>query len=165
MRRVAFFFLMAWCVLLAPGLAQEADEERESFKRYFEDLLRQRVAELSGEGGGIPVQLEELWVDRLPKEGSDRARKPHTLTGGDGEYVVLALCDPDCTDIDLHLWRRGEEGEAPLLSDVEDDDQPLLVSGLFGGDLDDGVYTVEVRMIECGAEYCYFAVGTYRMDE
>lgn len=158
--------VLAGLLLVGPAGAQES-EERAQFKEMFEELMAERVAELAEEGVRLK-KMHDLWVDSLhPGLKADHAvaRKKFRFSGGaDGKYVLVAFCDEDCYDIDLHLWREGQ-AKGPRLSDTEEDAEPLLVSGLFDRGLEDGDYQVEVRMYDCRTYYCYFAVGLYFVPE
>ena len=162
--------VLAGLLLVAPVFAeQELESEARGFREMFEDLMERRVDELESGGSRlVPIQ-EDLWVGRLDASRDDegeRATREFRFSGGRGQYVVMGLCDEDCGDIDLHLWDTGKvRGESPRLSDIEPDAEPLLISGVLGDDLVDGDYEIEIQMFECRAEYCYFAVGLYRLVE
>jgi len=167
--------VVAGLFLLAPAAAQVAQEavdaEKEEFTAIFEDRMAERLGELREEGVSLE-RIGELWVDHLDAgtdgEGAS-AREVFTFSGGkDGQYLVMALCDYDCSDIDLHLYGNGQGVDAkeePLESDTEEDAEPLLLPGLLGEPLEDDDYEVEIRMYSCEEVYCYFAVGIYRLQE
>jgi hypothetical protein len=70
------------------------------------------------------------------------------------DYVVVAVCDVDCSDIDLHLYSPSG---AQVASDTETDDVPVLqLDGVQGGR-----YRLEVGMYSCSQEPCFYAVGVY----
>jgi hypothetical protein len=75
------------------------------------------------------------------------------LEGG-VEYMLMGVCDTDCTDLDLVL--RDAAGSV-VDSDLELDDVPLVTVTPQRT----GMYTLEVRMIECSAEPCRFGVGVF----
>ena len=128
-----------------------------------------RLAELSQEGVSLGP-IGEVWVDYLDPAADGRAykHKEFPFSGGkDGQYVVMALCDEFCSDIDLLLYPRGgvDAQAKPLQADTETDAEPLLLPGLLGPPLEDGDYDVEVRMYSCEEVYCYFAVGLYGFQD
>jgi len=161
--------VVAGLLLSAPVHAQDV-EEREEFRAMFEGLMRERLEELEEEGVSVQPVSGDLWIDYLSPpagEGEQREETFHFSGGAEGQYLVMALCDGDCSDIDLHLWRADDDPDVdePLLSDTEEDREPLLLSGLFDDELEDGEYKVQIQMYDCQAAYCYFAVGIYGLQE
>lgn len=72
-----------------------------------------------------------------------------------GQYLIEGFCDEDCTDIDLTL--HGPDGAA-VTHDTEVDDVPEL---RFRAQ-ESGEFYVGVRMIDCSADRCYYAVRVLR---
>ena len=70
-----------------------------------------------------------------------------------GTYLIVGVCDQDCTDIDLELYGPGGN---LIDSDVADDDVPVLV-----GELPSGQYRLRVKMITCEVEPCNYGVGLF----
>ena len=71
---------------------------------------------------------------------------------GDAQYIIVAVCDADCGDLDLVIYDPEEEEAA---ADVELDDYPVLsVQG-------EGEYWVEILMTDCQAETCLYAVQAF----
>ena len=169
MSRVAIAVVMALLLPGSVGAQRVSQEEKEDFRMMFEELMYERLEELNDEEGVELVPVGELWVDYLPKgpgKPSLEARMDRRFDGGDGQYLVLGLCDEDCPDIDLHLWDPQKKGAPPVLSDTEPDAEPLLVSGIFDDGLIDGKeYSIDLRMFDCQVEYCFFAVGVFRFEE
>lgn len=64
-------------------------------------------------------------------------------------YIVSAVCDQDCSDVDL--WIRDDAGKL-IASDTAVDDRPIVV---FTAPRN-GKYAIQVRMHACAEEYCYF---------
>ena len=76
------------------------------------------------------------------------------LTRGQ-EYVVVGVCDTDCSDVDLVLYdSRG----AVYDSDTELDDFPIL---RFRPSYS-GHFSLEVRMYDCRTSVCYYGFSVYR---
>ena len=75
------------------------------------------------------------------------------LVGG-LDYVVVAVCDVDCSDIDLRLY---DPSGSEVASDTQTDDVPVLELSSVRG----GRYRLEVGMYDCDTEPCYYAVGVY----
>lgn len=70
------------------------------------------------------------------------------------EYVIVGVCDVDCSDVDLFL--RDRSGRM-VDSDIELDDVPIVTVTPART----GTYTLEVRMVTCSAAPCRYGVGTY----
>jgi hypothetical protein len=85
--------------------------------------------------------------------GDDEYIEHETVLRTGREYAIAAVCDEDCSDLDLELLRDG----SVVASDLEDDDIPLVryAPGT------DGVYTVRVIMARCEREPCLYGVGVY----
>jgi hypothetical protein len=69
------------------------------------------------------------------------------------QYFVVAVCDGDCSDLDLVLTDSdGEEVEA----DREMDDVPMLA-------IEDqsGTFVLSVQMATCSANPCYYGVRVF----
>lgn len=69
-------------------------------------------------------------------EGESETFEAYFLEG----EVISAVCDEDCSDVDLYLYT---ELEVLVDSDVELDAYPVLIAPF------DGVFTVEVTMPSC----------------
>ncbi len=77
-----------------------------------------------------------------------------TMAAGE-EQAVLAVCDEDCSDIDLYKY--DEEGVV-IDSDASTDDVPVLpVTPRTRGR-----YRVQVTMYDCEIGPCFYAVGVYQ---
>jgi len=109
----------------------------------------QEIRELVEKDGYRP--LEENRTGSL-KNG---ARETQTLTLRAGiEYMVVGVCDTDCKDLDLRL--RGPAGDE-MDVDVETDDTPIVsVTPSVAGN-----FSLEVVMVSCSTEPCYWGVGIY----
>lgn len=95
--------------------------------------------------------LRNYVMGRLADDDTDSWTFSFT-TGSD--YVVTAACDNDCLDVDLFI--RNEAGET-VVSDTEADDYPIL---MFTPSVS-GRYTIDVKMYDCSASYCYFGFGLF----
>ncbi|MGF1536716.1 MAG: hypothetical protein ACFB4J_09585 [Elainellaceae cyanobacterium] len=68
-------------------------------------------------------------------------------------YVVTAVCDSDCADLDLVWYESGSE----VVRDTESDAYPILtVSPSVGAQ------QMEVTMYGCEVEPCYYGFGVFR---
>jgi hypothetical protein len=69
-------------------------------------------------------------------------------------YAILAVCDNDCTDLDLRIF--GDDNRE-IDSDVEDDDYPVVVLS----PATDGKFRLKVIMAKCSTSPCFYGVGVY----
>ena len=77
------------------------------------------------------------------------------LEGG-SHYTLLAVCDNDCTDVDLRVKTRSG---TTLDEDLELDDFPLCEISVAGeGTM---MFEVEVIMVDCDVEPCRYAVAVF----
>ena len=77
-----------------------------------------------------------------------------TVDGGE-EHAVLAVCDEDCSDIDLYIY---DESGTLIDSDSSTDDVPVLLVTPPRRTR----YRVQVTMYNCDVEPCFYAVGLYQ---
>lgn len=77
-----------------------------------------------------------------------------TLNAG-GQYLLVGVCDGDCSDMDLRL---SSPGGNTIAQDVANDDTPVLQ---FTAPTT-GEYNVRVMMARCSANPCYYGVSLYR---
>lgn len=78
------------------------------------------------------------------------------LDGGKS-YVIVGVCDQDCTDVDLTIYNsNGDEVD----SDLQTDDKPVLT---FSAQRD-GRYRIKVSMVRCSANPCRYGVGIWSKD-
>lgn len=75
------------------------------------------------------------------------------LEGGK-TYIIVGVCDGDCTDLDMALTTSGGED---VDSDYEDDDVPMVMVEVERG----ATYNLKVRMAACSVEPCAFGVGVF----
>ena len=71
-----------------------------------------------------------------------------------GQYVITAVCDQDCSDVDLTV----RDASGATLSDTEDDDTPVVEFAIDSG----GQFVLTVHMWSCSNAPCYYALGSYR---
>ena len=70
------------------------------------------------------------------------------------EYTLLAVCDNDCTDIDLEIF--DDDGDS-VDSDYLVDDYPIVSVSPRR----DQTYRLHVSMASCSVEPCRFAVAVF----
>ena len=75
------------------------------------------------------------------------------LDGGT-QYMLVGVCDQDCSDMDLVIYDpNGNEVDNDLL----DDDNPVLQLA----PRNDGRYRVKVSIPACSANPCRYGVGVW----
>jgi serine/threonine protein kinase len=70
-------------------------------------------------------------------------------------YLLTAVCDSHCSDIDLALLDR--DGSV-LVQDVQEDDSPVLEIRAPRS----GKFTLRIGMAKCSTSSCHYAIGLYR---
>lgn len=75
------------------------------------------------------------------------------LEGGKS-YIIVGVCDGDCTDMDMALTTSAG---ADVDSDFEDDDVPMVMVEVQRG----ATYNLKVQMAACSVEPCAFGVGVF----
>lgn len=70
------------------------------------------------------------------------------------QYLMVGVCDGDCTDMDLTL--TGMDGRE-MAKDVADDDTPVLEFTARAT----GNHRLRVTMAACSNEPCYYGVALY----
>jgi len=140
-------------LLLCPTGARAQEE---TWEEALLTRLEQRRSEEEAEEGALVL----IWDARTDVLDEDESREFEFEGGelvpeqiGGQEFVVLAVCDDDCADIDLYLW--NEEGDE-VGAHTEVGKQPVIVTD----QLEVG-YTIEVYMAECAVAPCYFSVGVF----
>ena len=135
--------------VLALGTPGVAWTQQSHFTRLAQDALRSAVASWSGRGF---VPIGALWVGTLA------ARERDSLAlqlESRGEYVVLGMCDEDCGDLDLRLDGPDDKQVA---FDAKSNARPVV--GLTAPS--DGIYRLQVVMLECSTPPCYYGVQLLR---
>lgn len=93
----------------------------------------------------------EIFMGRLDDDANESLNIP--LDGGN-DYILIGVCDQDCSDVDLVIYDpNGNEVD----SDVEDDDSPVLQLKVR----ENGRYRVKVSMPACSANPCRYGVGVW----
>lgn len=143
MRRVSLFlFLGAWLVLPAQGRAQSEWEQQ------VLDQLRTAGDVLGPDGYTL---RGDPHTGTLKNESSEDLSI--SLQGG-VRYILVGVCDNDCTDVDLRLV---DESGQEVDSDYEEDDVPMVEAAPARA----ARYTVHVYMAKCSSEPCFYGVGVF----
>ncbi|WP_227430059.1 hypothetical protein [Psychrobacter sp. I-STPA6b] len=114
----------------------------------------QRVDELLATKDYYPIEQGDLY-GKLDKYGS-RTKSLELMQGR--EYLIVGVCDNDCSDIDLSI--HNSQGEI-----VDSDDHINDLAKLKFAAIDDGLYDLEVEMYSCKTAYCYYRVRSYMKSE
>ncbi|CAN0601106.1 unnamed protein product [Ectocarpus sp. 12 AP-2014] len=75
------------------------------------------------------------------------------------EYLIVGVCDGDCSDIDLQI--EDDDGDT-VGADVEDDDSPVLE---FRTSAKSDHYKLTLDMVTCSAEVCFYGIDVFDTDE
>lgn len=115
----------------------------------------------------VAIQLDAV-VEALDAEGMSLTSAPHAgaLNEGDSEevelelqagtYLIVGMCDSDCSDLDLLLSENGEEVD----SDFEMDDTPVLAIEVEEG----STFSLRVDMATCSNGPCRYGIGIFSTD-
>lgn len=111
-------------------------------------LLDSAVVLMDGNGF---VPADDAVRGTLP-EGEDEEFELELEAGS--QYFVMAVCDGECSDLDLVLTNSsGEEVE----SDRKMDDVPMLaIQG------QSGTFVLSVEMATCASDECHYGVRVFR---
>ena len=136
-------FALACSVLLpVPALAQD------TFEQQVRDQLDAVSASFRDDGYTL---VHEIYIGRLDEDGEESV----AFDLGRGKtYMIMGVCDTDCSDLDLVLY-DGDGDE--IDSDLETDDVPLVSVTVDRADS----YRLEVTMAACEEEPCRFGIGVY----
>lgn len=130
----------------SPGSSSASADDEEYRAQVTSQLMS--MSQGAAERG---FTFTDSFVDKLQNN------KAHSLTLSLGEgltYMVRGACDTDCRDIDLLMY---DENNNLVSSDEEIDDYPAtVVSPAWSGD-----FTLEIRMPNCAADYCYYGVSLF----
>lgn len=119
----------------------------------FDKQVRAQLAEASrvlGRQGFGPPQLIHFGA----LEQSQEEDATFALEAG-REYMMVAVCDEDCSDVDLRLLTPDRK---EIDRDVERDDHPLVAVSAPAN----GTYIVRTIMAACKQAPCRYGVGLFR---
>jgi hypothetical protein len=134
-------------VLLASSASPAAAQiqKLDPFMRTVHAELRKYEKEM-----GISVLTHDVWSGSLRDD--ERTTLTVSLDAG-VSYVILAVCDEDCSDIDLRLY----SGSTLVSEDVQVDDYPVVtVKPSTSHD-----YRLEAVMASCSSSPCRYGVAIY----
>jgi hypothetical protein len=134
-------------VLLPLGMPSALDAQDE-FERQVRNQLDAVSETFRNDGYTLAY---DIYMGRLDDDDDDAIT--FDLLRGQ-TYMIMGVCDTDCSDLDLTLY-DGDGDEVD--SDLATDDVPIVSVTTDRAD----TYRVEISMAECSAEPCRFGVGVY----
>lgn len=118
----------------------------------YQQQIRSQLLRHSERVRGIGYSADrEAVFGSLNDDANDQ--KAVMLAAG-GRYVIISVCDEDCSDIDLRLF--APDG-TKIIEDIETDDYPTLQ---FTAPLT-GTYRLSVEMATCRQNPCYWGLQVY----
>jgi hypothetical protein len=120
------------------------------------DIIRVQLdsATVLMNGNGFRLQDDIVTGDLRAGQAADFELE---LEGGK-RYMIVGVCDGDCTDLDMALTTAAG---ADVASDYEPDDFPMVTVEVQSG----ATYNLKVQMAVCSVEPCAFGVGVYADNE
>lgn len=144
----ATLLVAAALVTLVPGAlaAQRCDTDNE-----YMDLVRQQAVAAGDSFADAGYRVADMICGSMGEGGEDwfdvRMEVGHRI-------AFVAVCDQDCSDIDLSLYA----GDLLIAEDVLEDDVPVIEIGPAAGG---GDFRLKVSMYACSTEPCYFGVAMF----
>ncbi|MFM2042731.1 MAG: hypothetical protein RLY86_1307 [Pseudomonadota bacterium] len=128
-------------VMAPPALAN-------NYEAVVRDQLTSAAQVLRAQG----FTLVDTHVDRMNANSTDS----FTIALSKGvTYNVLAVCDQDCSDIDLQLVDSAGD---VVEEDMTTDDIPMVLTrAVYTGE-----HTIKVQMYNCSNSPCFYGVAVYR---
>lgn len=146
---------VAALTLLAPTV-QQTDDLSPTAEEPWEDQLKEQTRIKSGSGfadmAGKGYRLMDVAKTNV-LDASASERVSVSLPRG-SQYIIMGVCDNDCTDLDLAVIKGGVE----LSQDTTDDDWPLVEVTPTG----DPSYVIKVTMFECSTANCGYQLTVWK---
>ncbi|MDH3403423.1 MAG: hypothetical protein OES32_19605 [Acidobacteriota bacterium] len=137
--RLIPFVLLALMLLTAATLRSQEDLQVRLFEQ-LDDLNEDFCRDL---------KLTHLEAED-PALDQDESTLLQVDLDDEAVYTIIGICDADCLDLDLYLLDADGND---LDEDTQTDAQPAIeIKG-------PGSFLLDVYMVDCRAEPCYFAVG------
>lgn len=140
--KISMMALAAGAALLCASPAQAQDQWMQQVHAQLGEVTQRLNA------NGL-TSAGEPRVGALNEGASDEVELQLTA----GSYLIVGVCDTDCSDVDLLLSQNGTEVD----SDFEADDTPVLAVQVPEG----GTFTLRVDMAACTSGPCRYGVGVY----
>jgi hypothetical protein len=106
--------------------------------------------------GNEGFELQDEIVSGDLRQGEDEQFELE-LEGGK-TYIIVGVCDGDCSDLDMALTTAGGED---VDSDFKEDDVPMVMVEVPSN----GTYHLKVQMAACSVEPCAFGVGVFAQGQ
>lgn len=135
-------------LVVAAGLAAPQAAPAQSRWREQVNVQIDQAAKLLRERG---FEKTDTYDGSLNHDASESVIIP--LRAG-RQYAVLAVCDNDCTDLDLRLYNSDDK---ELAADIETDDAPVVTIAPER----DGKYRLKITMAKCTSSPCFYGVGLF----
>lgn len=127
----------------APGVALAQDQ--------WEQEVQDQLMAVALEVGGDWDLSHDIIQDRMDEGETEYF---DLVLDAGYSYGIIAVCDSDCSDIDLYLHDpNGNE----VASDTSTDDFPILDFTPYAR----GNFSIGVRMYSCSAEPCRYGVAVF----
>ncbi|HLM66606.1 MAG TPA: hypothetical protein VK358_03720 [Longimicrobium sp.] len=120
------------------------------------DIIRTQLDSATVLMSGNGFRLQDDIVSGDLRQGQDEEFELE-LEGGKS-YIIVGVCDGDCTDLDMALTTAAG---ADVDSDYEDDDFPMVMVEVESG----ATYNLKVQMAACSVEPCAYGVGVYANNQ
>jgi hypothetical protein len=135
-------------VLAASGLAPA---QTSSQTQYIVQVRRQ----LNGARDLLGARGFEKTHDYKIATLANGGAKSSTLDLQKGmQYVIIGVCDKDCSDLDIKLY---DENDQLIATDTSADDKPLVtVTPRWTGE-----FRILVSMYRCRNSPCYYGIGVF----
>ncbi|HRD73457.1 MAG: hypothetical protein E6Q42_05380 [Dechloromonas sp.] len=135
--------MVMWAALALPATAVAGDEEYVDVVQSQLDAVKD-FAERKGYEG-----THNEHIDRLGQGASD----DYTFQLQEGrDYLIVSVCDQDCSDLDLTLY---DENNNEIATDTSTDDAPVVeVSPRWSGK-----FRLNVTMYACSNAPCYYGIS------
>lgn len=148
---VAGQLLLVLALLPAPARAQTSLDPLDRWERQAQRQLYLHRVSLD-----LDDLTHEVGIGQLARGDTH----DWTFTAeGPGTYRVLAVCDNDCSDIDLTLFDMDGN---QIDFDVETDDYPWVDTAKLAAGTS-RQFRVQVAMASCSADPCRYAIAVFAM--
>lgn len=143
--RLALLASLAVALLLPAALSAQSCD----IQNQYTDLVREQAVAASGTYAQSGYALSDFFCGSLNEDGEGWLDTDIS----DGTRVAyVAVCDQDCSDIDLALYA----GDVLIAQDVLQDDVPIVE---IGPGVSSTNFRLKVTMYACSTEPCYFGVA------
>ncbi len=151
MMRIAAGGLVATAAVPSPAGAQQSPQDMNEFQLQVVHQLDDAQSVLAQQGY---VQVDRR-VDTRGLDETESHQWDLELEVG-YDYVITAVCDSDCTDLDLIFYELGSEAAR----DTESNAYPILTASPKAER-----QQIEVTMYSCDVGPCYYGFSVFRNGE